>query len=112
MSWTSASERASRARCPSEPGTQREVGDVGRQANLARPGTDGGEQGPRVEVGRLVGVVLDAHVLEPEDVGQLGQLENLVVAGSVGAGEEAELQSKAMVGHGPIIAGDMARPGR
>ncbi len=84
--------------------SQREVGDVGGEANLAGAGTDRGEQGPGVEVGRLVGVVLDAHVVEPHHVGELRELEDLVVPGGVGAREDAELQVEAIVGHGLSLA--------
>jgi hypothetical protein len=59
-------------------GAQRQVGDVGRDADRRRARGDGRQQGRGVEVPGVVRVVLDGEQVEPEHVGELGQLERLV----------------------------------
>ena len=58
------------------------------------------DQAMRVEVLRLVGVILDADQVEAEIVEDLGDLEGAVGIAGRGIEEEAELQIVAVVSHG------------
>ena len=57
---------------------QRQVADVGEDAHRCRLREDRGEQRQRVEVARLVGMVLDAEQVVAEAVEQARGLEHAV----------------------------------
>ena len=58
--------------------TKRQVGHVGRDPDRVGARGDRRQQGRGVEVLGVVGVVLDGEHVEPDDVGELRQLECLV----------------------------------
>jgi hypothetical protein len=89
---------------------QRQVGDVGEDADPLGGGGDHGQQRPGVDEPTLVGVVLDADPVQPQPLDLLGGGQQRV--GGVGDEEVAELHPAAVVGHGgPLRSGrsDVAR---
>ena len=78
---------------------QRQVRHVERDPHRRGARRDHRQQGPGVEVARLVRVVLHGHEVEPADLGHRGQLEHVVGACRIGRGEETELELVPVVGH-------------
>ena len=78
---------------------QRQVSDVLEDADPLGLAEDHAEQRQRVEVRRLVGVVLDAEQVVAELVGQARRLEHPVGVARVRDQEVAELYVVAVIGH-------------
>jgi hypothetical protein len=73
-------------------GAKRQVRDVVRHPDRRRPRGHGRQQGRGAEVRRVVGVALHGEEVEPQHIGELGQLERLVHPGHLGTREHPELQ--------------------
>ena len=83
---------------------QRQVRDVERDAEAGAACGDDREQGPRVGVTGLVGVVLDGDEVEPADLGDLREQQHVVELGGVGRREQPELQLLSVV-HASSLGG-------
>ena len=96
-----AAEQVERRRRLREHGrwAQRQVADVLEDADPLGLGEDHPEQRERVEVRRLVGVVLDGEQVVAEPVGEARRLEHTLRVVGVRDQEVAELDLVAVVGH-------------
>jgi hypothetical protein len=78
---------------------QRQVADVLEDPDSLRAGEDRSEQRQRLEVRRLVGVVLNAEPVVAEPVREPSRLENPVGVAGVRDQEVPEVQAMAVVRH-------------
>ena len=76
---------------------QRQVANVGEDPHRRRLGEDGRQQRLRVEVARLVGMVLDAQQVVAEPVDQARGLEDALRVGGVRDEEVAEFERMAVL---------------
>jgi hypothetical protein len=84
---------------------QRQVRDVRRHTHAGRLRRDHGEKRPGVQEARLVRVVLEGDEVEPDDVGDPGELDHSACLRGDGGDERSEVQLATVVRHGS------ARPG-
>ena len=96
-----AAEQVERRRRLREHGrrAQRQVADVLEDADPLGPGEDHAEQRQRVQMGPLVGVVLDGEQVVAEPVGEARRLKDALRVLGVRDQEIAELDVVAVIGH-------------
>src|SRR5699024_11373840 len=80
-------------------GTQPQVEDVAGDLEVGGSGRHPAEQGPGVQEGGVVGVVLEGGQVQSGALGEFGQSHDLVGVVGRGGQEGTELQSVSVVGH-------------